>query len=197
MSARGEGVTVLRWRWSRTTGMHYYEDNKNGYGYVQNGVEPGRYIAVGYGWSGIFQSLKAAKAFVEESGKKKGAKARSMPTKPCKPWCGQRCPFIGSARCYHSERYPLRFCRARCRDNWTAAGSGKFNFASSAEASKASADLKKSIKPVTVEVLRCNHCPRLAVSLDGERVTSHKCRGQWTAVLTEKTTTIRPAWRRP
>jgi hypothetical protein len=33
-----------------------------------------------------------------------------------------------------------------------------------------------------LEILRCRHCPELAVVINGIRITSHKCAGQWTVV---------------
>ena len=39
---------------------------------------------------------------------------------------------------------------------------------------------------IKVEVLKCNHCGRLAVALGSTRVTNHKCAGSWTTVLSEE-----------
>lgn len=38
---------------------------------------------------------------------------------------------------------------------------------------------------VNVEILRCNGCGALAVSIADTRLTAHKCAGSWTTLLTE------------
>lgn len=37
-------------------------------------------------------------------------------------------------------------------------------------------------KSPMLEILRCKHCPELAVSINDTRITSHKCAGQWTII---------------
>lgn len=39
--------------------------------------------------------------------------------------------------------------------------------------------LTREGKAVSVEVIECAHCGRLGVTLDGHRITDHKCAGQW------------------
>lgn len=44
---------------------------------------------------------------------------------------------------------------------------------------------------VRVEILRCQHCPKLAVSIGdgktgGKRITGHKCQGAWTTIFSER-----------
>lgn len=44
---------------------------------------------------------------------------------------------------------------------------------------------------VHVEVLRCNACGRMAVSMHDRRITDHKCAGGWTTILRESVPTGR------
>lgn len=39
---------------------------------------------------------------------------------------------------------------------------------------------------IKVEILKCDACGRLAVWINDYRVTSHKCAGIWTPVLSEE-----------
>lgn len=43
---------------------------------------------------------------------------------------------------------------------------------------------------VRVEVLKCKHCPKLAVSIGdgsgGTRITNHKCVGAWETIMSDK-----------
>ena len=38
-------------------------------------------------------------------------------------------------------------------------------------------------KPICIELYRCRCCARLALMVDGERVTRHKCDGDWGVAL--------------
>lgn len=39
---------------------------------------------------------------------------------------------------------------------------------------------------ITVEIIQCKSCAKLAVALNGCRVTYHKCAGLWKTVLSER-----------
>lgn len=38
---------------------------------------------------------------------------------------------------------------------------------------------------IRMEVLKCQHCPKLAITIDDSRITSHKCAGAWTTIHSE------------
>lgn len=45
------------------------------------------------------------------------------------------------------------------------------------------ADLRK-VKPayLKIEAIRCDHCGRIGLAVNDERITDHKCFGAWTVI---------------
>lgn len=50
----------------------------------------------------------------------------------------------------------------------------------------APATTQPQTKLVEVQVLRCQHCPVVAIAIEGTRITGHKCVGAWDILRQEK-----------